>query len=66
MIKVIDKKPIGGSLVNNKPSNLFVSDIKPTISKVYGEVERWREIQCCIPMGLLLTITYPVDQRMKL
>jgi len=64
MFKVEDIKPRGGLVVNIKPNLSQVENIIPKLTRVYGESIRWASAGRGMPIGLLLTLTYPNDMRL--
>jgi hypothetical protein len=58
---VVDKKPTGVGVFTNKPSNLGIKTSTPRISRVYREDVVYDPMYLYggVPMGLLLTLTYP-------
>lgn len=63
-MKVIDIKPRGGLVAEIKPSFGEVINVLPRLSVIYGEVIRWKTTKRGVPIGLLLTLTYPIDERL--
>lgn len=60
-LKIVDVKPRGGLILDIKPNLRSVRNIIPRIIKIYGETEIYlpKELGMGMPMGLLLTLTYP-------
>jgi hypothetical protein len=58
-MEVYNTKPRGGIVTNIKPGNGAVLNVFPKISRVYGEESRFNMMGRGMPIGLLLTITYP-------
>ena len=57
-MKVIDIKPIA-KVENIKPEGL-VESVKPIMSKVFSETQVYYQTGLGLPIGLLLTLTYPI------
>ena len=57
-MKVIDIKPIAKA-ENIKPEGL-AENVKPKMSKVFGETQIYYQTGLGLPIGLLLTLTYPI------
>ena len=62
-MKAIDVKPSNVGVTSVKPSNILVVDAKPSMVSVGGETEIYCDpkLRTGMPIGLLLTLTYPKD-----
>jgi hypothetical protein len=62
-MKVYDVKPRGGFVTDIKPTMGRILNVLPRLSKVYGEEYVFRQMYRGMPIGLLLTLTYPETYR---
>lgn len=56
-------KPTLGFVTNSKPVAGRVVNTVPSISRIYGEEVIYKYIYRGMPIGLLLTLTYPETYR---
>lgn len=61
--RVVDVKPrlVG---IDRKPRMGGIEINTPRLARVYDEVIRWQTTRSGMPIGLLLTLTYPDDQKL--
>ena len=62
--EVLDIKPSGGLVSEVKPNLGIIEQNLPRLSKVYAESMQWSNTGRGMPIGLLLTLTYPCDRRL--
>ena len=62
-MKVLNTKPTLGFVSSNKPTLGNVVSVRPSISKIYGEEMVFKQLYRGMPIGLLLTLTYPETYR---
>jgi hypothetical protein len=64
-INVVNTKPTGGLVTNTKPTIGMVTNVCPKLSMVDGSREEmvFKQLYRGMPIGLLLTLTYPEGLR---
>ena len=62
-MKVYDVKPRSGLVIDTKPTMGGVLNVLPRLSKVYREEYVFNQMYRGMPIGLLLTLTYPETYR---
>jgi hypothetical protein len=58
-MKVYDVKPRGGFVTDIKPTMGRILNVSPRLTRVFREEVIFNQLYRGMPIGLLLTLTYP-------